>query len=177
MSPRRQAPHRGAADRLPGGARPAPVVGYRFWRPEPGEGGAVLRSVFSAQAWDAGATRARCPRLPPWPVAGVLIPSPSCDCGLYAFRSRADMVRAATSAMRAVLAERSPIAEGAVVGWGPIVQHGCEGWRAAFARPVALLDTGHPLLEAAARRYRVPLLSEPGLQLLAREHGDELAVP
>jgi hypothetical protein len=63
---------------------------------------------------------------------------------------------------------------GAVVGWGRVVQHGRQGWRAEKARPVALLSMGRPLVEEAAIRYGLPLVSMRGLCLLPLEYGEIL---
>ncbi len=74
----------------------------------------------------------------------------------------------------AVCGSRAIVA-GGVVGWGRVIQHGGQGWRAEYGRPIGLLDTGHPLLEMVARRYNVPILSHTGLQLTASENGELLA--
>jgi len=114
------------------------------------------------------------PSLRTWTARPHPVPTVSCDCGIYAFSTPEDallhLVRQAVT-----LRDRSPQAlpvVGAVIGWGRIVQHGLQGWRAEYARPVALLDTGHSLVEAAARYHHVPLVSMAGLRLLALEYGE-----
>ena len=63
---------------------------------------------------------------------------------------------------------------GAVIGWGRVIQHGRQGWRARNVRPVALLKTGQPMLEGAAARYGLPLVSIRGLSVLPLEYGEVL---
>jgi hypothetical protein len=65
---------------------------------------------------------------------------------------------------------------GSIIGWGRVIQHGRQGWRAESARPVALLRTGQPQLEEAAARYGLPLVSMRGLSLLPLEYGEVLKV-
>ena len=68
---------------------------------------------------------------------------------------------------------------GAVVAWGRIVE--CEtGFRAQFARPLALLDHRHPddirergkRLDNAAEAYAIPLLARDELLAYAAWHGE-----
>jgi len=67
---------------------------------------------------------------------------------------------------------------GAVVAWGRIVE--CEhGFRAQFARPVALLDSENPLdrrntrrVVRAAQSYELPLLERDELNAYAGWHGE-----
>lgn len=63
---------------------------------------------------------------------------------------------------------------GAVVGWGRVVQQGRQGWRSEYARLLAILKMGQPLLREAALRYNVQLASLRGLCLLPLEYGDAL---
>jgi len=106
------------------------------------------------------------------------VPNASCQCGLHAFSTPSEAMRRAESQLAPVFAGRTeaqPVV-GSVVGWGRVVQHGRQGWRAESARPVALLRTGQPLLEEAAARYGVPLVSMRGLCVLPLEYGEELRV-
>jgi hypothetical protein len=68
---------------------------------------------------------------------------------------------------------------GAVVAWGTIIE--CEaGFRAQFARPLALLDHRYPddirergrRVEVAAQAYGIPLLSHGELIAYAGWHGE-----
>lgn len=162
---------------LPGGRRETPVVGWRSWKLRPSPDGAALESLFGGERWETGVTRARCRRCAPWtPPSQHPVPKVSCQCGLYAFGSAAEAVRHAREDVSRILAGtgQGPAAIGAVIGWGRIVQHGARGWRAQYATPIALLDTGDPLLQEAALRYGAELVSEHGLHLLPLEFGAPL---
>lgn len=56
----------------------------------------------------------------------------------------------------------------AVLGWGRIVQHGWQGWRAQYAMPIAFMDTAltgsAEILEMVSEQYKVPVLSRESLQ-------------
>ena len=130
------------------------------------------------ECWEIGVTGARCHVCPPWMVNQHTVPHASCQCGLHAFSTPSEAVRHAE--LRVAPADdgcehAQPVA-GAVVGWGRVIQHGRQGWRAESARPVALLETGRPLLEEAAARYGLPLVSMRGLCLLPLEYGAVLKV-
>jgi hypothetical protein len=160
--------------RLPEDRQPLPVIGWRSWKLRQAAEGVVLEGLFQSERWEVGVTRARCRRCPPWMTNQHSIPELSCECGLYAFSTPAAAVRHAERQLAAVFAgcgQAQPVA-GAVVGWGRVVQHGDQGWRAGYARPVALLNMGQPLLEEAASRYGVPLVSMRGLCLLPLEYGE-----
>ncbi len=162
-TPRRELPHR---------HRPLPVVGYRTWKLCQTAGGVTLKGRFKSGHWGVGVTRARCLHCAPWMVNHHPVPNLSCECGLYAFSTPVGIERPLGIVSGAC--DQPVSVWGAVVGWGRLVQHGSQGWRAEYARPVALLDTGHALLEAAAARYRLPLLSWRGVQMVALEHGEPL---
>jgi hypothetical protein len=169
---------RAADRRLPEDRQRQPVVGWRSWKLRRTAEGVVLQSVFRSQCREIGVTSARCHVCPPWLINLHAVPNASCQCGLYAFSTSSEAIRHAERERAPVLADRGqaqPVA-GAVVGWGRVVQHGRQGWRAESARPVALLETGQPLLEEAAARYGVPLVSMRGLRLLPLEYGEVLKV-
>lgn len=150
-----------------------PVVGWRTWRARPAAGGAVLEGVHTRAGWESGTTHAGCRQCPSWMENLHPVPCASCQCGLYAFSSPDDALRFLDTPQEAPGGgEREQLVAGAVIAWGRVVQHGGEGWRAQHARPVALLDSGHPLLETLALHYRVPLVSARGLRLLPLEYGD-----
>lgn len=172
-----QTPNQSTPEReLPHGQRLLPVVGYRTWKLCQTADGVGLKSVFKSGHWAVGVTRARCQHCAAWMVNQHPVPNLSCECGLYAFSTPVEAVRQIERPLGAICgACDEPMSVwGAVVGWGRLVQHGRQGWRAEYARPVALLDTGHALLEAAAARYGVPLLSWTGVQMVAQEHGETL---
>ena len=95
-------------------------------------------------------------------------PHAACGCGYYAYYA---------------LPEKPdlPAAEtvwGAVVAWGRVVE--CEwGFRAQYARPVALLDCPNPLDRGGGRRvalaaesYGIPVLDRDELTAYAAWHGE-----
>jgi hypothetical protein len=169
MSPTFPSLSRRIAERLlPEHRQELPVIGWRNWRLRRTVDGAVLQSLFGNDRWVVGATRARCRCTPPWLTdTHHPVPSVSCRCGIYAFSTPSEAVRLADRDAGVCCAGSAQlVAAGAIVAWGRVVQHGRQGWRAEYARPVALLDTGHPMLAEAATRYHLPLVSLRGLCLL-----------
>lgn len=169
----RSAPDRPPAD--PGRHRSALAVGWRSWRVRAVDGGAALEGLHAGGRWEAGATHAACRRCPPWMVNLHPVPVPSCECGLYAFSTLDEALHQFLhyGCLLHGCGQSAPVT-GAVIGWGRVVQHGNQGWRAEHARPLAFLRTGHPLLDALARRHRVPIVSARGLRLLPLEYGEIL---
>lgn len=176
MIPRFPTPSPPAAGRLlPAASRPVPVVGWRTWRVRRAGEEAALEGLHSSDCWDPGTTHARCRRCPPWMAHLHRVPDPACECGLYAFSTLEEALQLLMRHARTLrgCGQPPPVA-GAVIGWGTVVQHGRHGWRAQHARPVALLDTGYPLLDALARRHNVPVVPMRGLRLLPLEYGEVL---
>jgi len=169
---------RAADRRLPEGRQGQPVVGWRSWKLLRTGDGVVLQSLFRNECWEIGVTSARCQVCPPWMINHHPVPNASCQCGLHAFITPSEAIHHAERRLAPVFAgcgQAQPVA-GAIVGWGRVIQHGQQGWRAESARPVALLETGQPLLEEAAARYGLPLVSMRGLCLLPLEYGEVLKV-
>lgn len=164
--------------RLPEDRRRLPVIGWRSWRLCQAADDVVLGSLFGTERWHVGVTRAKCRRCPPWMTSRHHVPDVSCGCGLYAFSTPAEAVRHAERQLAAVYAgcKQPPPVVGAITGWGRVVQHGGQGWRAEYAGPIALLNSGQPLLETVALHYGVPLVSMRGLCLLPLEYGGALTV-
>ena len=125
-----------------------------------------------------GVTIARCHVCPPWLINLHTVPTASCQCGLHAFSTPSEAIRHAGRMVAPACAgcEHAQPVAGAVVGWGRVIQHGRQGWRAESARPVALLETGQPLVNEAAACYGLPLVSMRGLCLLPLEYGEVLKV-
>jgi len=150
--------------------REMPVIGYRGWRVVGVTGKERLQSVnANFGAWDLGVTTAKCGIDRKHPA-----PHFHCECGLYVL---ADL--AAAPFWYSQTGIPPDVVIGAVVGWGNVIQHGDEGWRAQYARPIAFLKTDvfgeQPLLERVAQVYKLPILERRGLQLLAAEYGERLA--
>ncbi len=137
-----------------------PVVGWRTWRARESGAGPVLEGVHSGVRWDPGTTHAGCRRCPTWMAGLHPVPPASCECGLYAFTGPDDALQYLVTPPDTLDDEDdTSLVAGAVIAWGRLVPQGHEGWRAQHARPVALLDSDHPMLVALALRHRVPLVS------------------
>jgi hypothetical protein len=157
-----------------------PLVGFRRWG---ARRGGLYSGIFVAGRFLPNpALGMVAPRTAqkPWPVEqdrrakcfalrGHEAPFGACNCGWAAYYTLADE-------------PELPAEEcvwGAVVAWGTIVE--CEtGFRAEFARPLALLDHKHPddirerglRLANAADTYGIPLLSRDELIAYAGWHGE-----
>ena len=156
-----------------------PLAGFRRWG---WQRGGLYSGIFTAGRFLPSPPRwlsvPRAARPTPWPMdhdraARCFVswshqaPQATCGCGYYAYYAlpgEPDL----------------PAAEavwGAVVAWGRVVE--CErGFRAQYARPVALLDSPSPLdlgkgrcLALAAENYGVPLLRRDELVAYAGWHG------
>ncbi len=157
-----------------------PIVGFRRWGCRRG---ALYSGIFVAGRFVPNPALAMiAPRAvpSPWPtdgdrhakcfaLGGHPAPERGCTCGYsayYALPAEPDL-------------PAPEAAWGAVVAWGRVVE--CErGFRAEFARPIALLAAGHPAdrgeggrrLERAAERYGIPLLPGDELVAYAGWHGE-----
>lgn len=157
-----------------------PLRAYRCWRVEWQNGRPVLGSLFHATVWPAdGPLRATCERRPgslaAWirrrfsrKVDGHAAPAWGCECGIYAMSHLEDDEDLRISPH---ICQRGPLdrvmrVAGVAQLWGRVVQHD-RGYRAEYARPLRLLtipsllrvrDT-EGLIEAVARRYRIPLVT------------------
>ena len=157
-----------------------PLAGFRQWG---APGGGLYSGIFTAGVFVPSPPRwlsvPRAARPLPWPsdhnrVARCFAswdheaPDPRCRCGYYAYYTLPE--EPDLPAPEAVW--------GAVVAWGRIVE--CErGFRAQYARPVALLDCPSPLdrskgrlLARAAEAYGIPLLERDHLIAYAAWHGE-----
>lgn len=156
-----------------------PLAGFRRWG---SRRGGLYSGIFVAGRFVPNpALSLVAPRTAPspWPeshdraarcfaIGGHEAPDPKCRCGYYAYYTLAE--EPDMPAPEAVW--------GAVVAWGRVVE--CEqGFRARYARPVALLDRGDGLdrrgserLALAAERYGIPLLERDELIAYAAWHGE-----
>jgi hypothetical protein len=145
--------------------RDMPVIGYRAWELSTYAPDLQLHSLVTDTVWDAkGTTKAEC-------HCGTVAhqrPDEHGACGLYVLAHLKDVPDWADE----------PRVVGAVMGWGKVIQHKSEGWRAEYARPIAFLDTSlyeeDPNLQRLADQFGVPLLDRKGLELYVKEFGDPL---
>jgi hypothetical protein len=153
-----------------------PILACRAWGLD--DRGPALRSMVQGVAWPAdGAMRAEClapASGPPVQSSHDRTPDVLCRCGIWGLAFPEELRRQADNPW---------LVYGTVELWGRVVA-GTKGWRAEFARPVALLACGPPsavwnawwrrrypagpdrdeLIGAVARRYDLPILrSWPGL--------------
>ena len=158
----------------------APLVGFRRWATRRG---ALYSGIFVAGRFvPTPALTMVAPRVKPqpWPVGEARVakcfalrgheaPFCECNCGLSAYYGLDD--EPDLPAPDAIW--------GAVVSWGLVVE--CEyGFRAQFARPIALLDAynrhdfAHPgrRAAAAAEAYGIPLLPRDELIAYAGWYGE-----
>lgn len=142
-------------DAVPDGV--VPLVGYREWsirsemhaRPR-------LLSLFHPTTWPADRPfSAICLRPITWPDGPVqpihrAVPDESCQCGIYAFRR---------PEFESLNGASGPKVRGIVFGWGRYIL-GTLGWRAQFARLVALLehDEDPEIVDDLAGRYGVAVI-------------------
>lgn len=154
---------------LPVEPRSMPVIGYRGWnwaskfRLGVGQRGA-LHSAIMSNTWKQGRSSAIC-----MSSGNHIAPDPNCGCGLYVVADLDELDGHVTIADNLVV--------GAVVGWGRVVQHGREGWRAQHCRILALLDCKYSdaqlkTTREAAKEYKLPVLERDGLEKYVREWGD-----
>jgi hypothetical protein len=155
-----------------------PVLGYRAWLIERRRDGYELRSVVAPALWASTPgdwTEAACQ-----PQAGsdvpivrhdhTGVPHPDCTCGLYAYHS----LSIGGYDERLVQPDSTEIGLvwGAVIGAGRVLVYQ-EGWRAQFARPVAILEGSgaERHVRGAANRLAIPSLSNSGIERLAADIG------
>lgn len=146
-----------------------PLIGFRCWHVD---GPLLLPENFfpnlRPRPWSAfTATEARC-------ISHIShdAPDAGCNCGLHAYY---ELYPHLTTAPRMVA--------GAIVAWGRVVEHE-RGFRAQYARPLALLDArsyrpamnhnmgpSEAAIRAVADAYDVPVLDRLELDAYARWHG------
>lgn len=164
------------AKELPTEKREMPVVGYRAWnwtqKFKLGYGikGRLFSTAFQTD-WKGGQETAFCMGGSGHPGPA---PDPNCACGLY--------VLANMDELDDHVSINDSLVVGAVVGWGKVIQHGREGWRAQYARILALLDCKFSDAQLkntreAAKEYKVPVMERDGLERYVREWGDPFAEP
>ena len=150
--------------------RRTPLIGFRDWRVrvEP----LRLTGVIHAVGWPLDDVVATCrvvEGLHSWDALHGA-PRADCTCGLYGRHELAEVPKAIPLAhhiygVRVI---------GAVVGWGRMVIHE-RGWRAEFAKPVALAYGPSDLRRITADladEYGIPVVAASELQWVAAEFGE-----
>jgi len=157
-----------------------PLVGFRHWG---AKRGGLYSGIFVAGKFvpnPALAMIAPRTRQMPWPIGhdrfakcfalrGHDAPYRDCNCGWAAYYTLPEEPE--LPAIECVW--------GAVVAWGTVIEHET-GFRAEYARPLALLDRRHPddirerglRLQNTADAYNIPLLARDELIAYAAWHGE-----
>lgn len=156
---------------LPVEQRTMPVIGYRAWNWAGnfvlGRGmDGKLGSTGTGGFWEAATADAECRA-----NGKHTAPDQFCSCGLYVLADL-DTVLYHTGLSDFLVV-------GAVMGWGKVIQHGAEGWRAEHVRILGLLDckyseTQYRNTEAAARKYKLEIYERDSLEQFVKEWGDPL---
>jgi len=155
-----------------------PVLGYRAWLIEPTCDGYQLCSVLSSAQWAStpGAWTAAACR----PQAGsgspnvrhdqTSVPHPDCTCGIYAYHSLS--IGGYDGRLVQPDSAEIGIVWGAVVGAGRVLVYQ-DGWRAQFARPVAILQGSgsERHLRGLSDRLGIPTVPSSDIVRLAAEFG------
>lgn len=177
---------------FPSETRLTPVVGFRSWHSRPfhrvGIGPSYWLGSYNDTygVWKPGRNTALClARSPlsfePVPAHGAG-PQPECTCGFYVLNDFDEVPFNPKPIARSTQIDwvpAPPMMVGAVVGWGRVIQHGDQGWRAEFAQVIALLDCKVSdehlqITHQVAEVYGVPVVERKALELLAKEYGDPL---
>jgi hypothetical protein len=156
--------------------RRLPIIGYRAWAPqaEPPR----LIGVVKAVEWGRGDVVAAC-KVPGAHKLGRdhSAPAEDCACGLHAYYALEQVEMDAGlprgESLYGGLTPHPLRVLGAVIGWGRMVM--CvDGWRAQYARPVALLydQRSAGLAGQIGGEYGVPIVARENLERVAQEFGE-----
>lgn len=164
---------------LPVEKREMPVIGYRAWTFSPvwklgwGKRGSLSALNAHLGVWTDKDNHAICHPMGGnyFGSVGHKAPDEHCHCGFYVLADLDQVMGHVTMADNIVV--------GAVMGWGKVVQHGKEGWRAEHAKIIALLDCKYSdpqskNTQAAAKSYGLEIKERSQLEALIGEWGDPL---
>jgi hypothetical protein len=158
-----------------------PILGYRCWLVDHAGDRLRLRGVLAPSPWATapGAwTEASCT-----PLDGVDagrsdgnhqvgVPHPECTCGLHAYHSlSAAGIEGGIATVPAQLQDVG-LVWGAVIGAGRVLVYG-DGWRARYARPVAVLrGSGFERhVRGVAEQLAIPVVPSARIERVAAEFG------
>jgi len=155
---------------LPKRKASAPIIGFRAWGTEIVKRKPTLCSVAVTYFWSSGrAEKAMC-RNGAYAAIDHPVPHPACSCGLHACSTLA------LAAMQNQIVSNDPYVYGACVGWGRVLRHEDQGWRAEYVRPIALLDSRlfdeDDALVEVAKHYGLPILDRRALLAYVAEYGE-----
>jgi hypothetical protein len=153
-----------------------PIRGYRWWGVQ-GDGW-LFSAWFREGRWSAAANQAECLGRGRWRRCQWArrhphgVPGWDCGCGFHALSSPPSADEDATAVWpwqtEAGRSGDEDLVFGVVQGWGRVTV-GTRGWRAQYARPLALWVrpdsplAGDPRMQSLARRYPVPILGDLGV--------------
>lgn len=160
---------------MPVEEREMPIVGYRSWKFQQvyklgwGKKGCLVPLNTGYGPWTGGVNTATCK------YGQTHRPADEhCSCGFHVLTSL-DQAESWVSMADDVIV-------GAVMGWGKVVQHGTEGWRAEFAKVIALLDCKFSKLQSEntkviAKTYNLEVKERSQLEAMVSEWGDPFPKP
>jgi hypothetical protein len=182
--------------------RLTPVVGFRSWNAVSSHKLGVgpswsLLSLNQGIPLKVGRNQAICYPAPyggrsfSGAELGHISPVADCMCGFYVMNDMDAVPFAAnglpfsmavTIAAPTTTPRQAVMVAGAVVGWGRVVQHADEGWRAQYIQVIALLDCKVSdehlrITNEIAETYGVPVVGRKALELMAKEYGEALPAP
>lgn len=146
------------------------AIGWRFWATFPHTVG-IYGQVYPERWNDAQWTEAIC---------GVSLrfhgtdsPELWCTCGLYVRHFNASFGQHTAPLSRPIPGISDVV--GAVLAKGRIIEHGVEGFRAQYAKPIALAaSVNHRGAHLIAQAYEIPLLPLGDLRDYALKFGREV---
>ena len=169
------------APELPTMKSDLPIIGFRSWQ-------LYKDRLYSNNRqfgyWKQGVNEAKHRPTSKVPFDAIhKAPHPWCDCGIYVLATIERLGNGPWGLYDGTqpVDNQVPLITGAVMGWGKVIAHEPEGWRASHAQIIGLLDTSileyeRITMEGLAEYYKVPLLpSERALKSFAAGYGETLA--
>jgi hypothetical protein len=144
------------------------VAGCRAWQPANtlwAELGGLLWSVGMLECWRKGEEwkEAECRR------GDHRIPGDRCSCGIYAFHNPASLHKQFVG-LPLDRVEPRGLVTGVIGAAGEIVEHEL-GFRAQYAKVLAVFDSEHPDRDAIAKQYNAEILPLEDYDAFCQERG------